>query len=346
MSWIGNNLLNSPYSSLPAQPAETAPGQGAGSGAALPARVQSDAMIAGFPGAGVYGGSGSASFGGDGGSGLSSLMAGFTSYVNNLFNQIAAWYGSGSSAGSANPGQNPAPGGNPPQCGPSGGSGQCQAPFGTQETYFSNATASSWGDPHDTFNGTNASGQTMKGSWDNMHSHADLLDSNSFAGGYRVSTQVTPPNAQGVTMNQSASIATASGNTLVSLNASGQYQITSYGNNVTLQPGQTAQLGGGESVTLNGDGSLTVSDTNASGGQISTTLKTNGNGGVDVNAQASGVDLGGYLVSRGDNPRPQPVGPGFPQQPGSPIWRPLPHPDSAASNPAIAPFDQIDQIAN
>lgn len=345
MSWIGNNLLNSPYAGLPSQLPETALGQGNGPGAAVP-RAQSDAMIAGFPGSGVYGGVGG-SFGGDGGSGLSALMSGFASYVNNLFNQIAAWYGSGATAGSANPAQGGASPGNPAACGASSGNAAaCPAPFGSQEAYFSNASASSWGDPHDTFDGTNAQGQTLKGSWDNMRSHADLLDSNSFAGSYRIATQASQPNAQGVTMNQSASIATASGNTVVSLNASGQYRISSYGNDVTLQPGQTAQLGGGESVTLNGDGSLTVSDTNASGGQISTTLKTNGNGGVDVNAQASGVDLGGYLVTRADGPRPQPVGPGFPQQPGSPLWPPRAHPDSAAAAPAQPPFDQIDQILN
>jgi hypothetical protein len=332
MSWIGNNLLNSPFSGFPAQSPGTQPGQFTSGPAPS---FQSDAMIVGFPGAG--GGVPESGLGGSAtGNGLSAMMNGFASYVNSLFNQIASWYGGGGTSTSSYGGQN----------GPSGASAQgaaCQTNAGQcapssrnqNEAFFANASASSWGDPHDTFNGNAPGGQSVNQSWDNMSSHGDLLDSNSFAGGYRVATQVTQPNAQGVTMNQSASITTDSGNTTVSLNASGQYQISSYGNNVTLQPGQTAQLDSGEAVTLNGDGSLTVTDSNASGGQISTTLRANGNGGVDVKAQASDVNLGGYLVTRADGP--------YAQAPHRPIW----HVEPASSQSAPASlWNEVDQIAN
>jgi hypothetical protein len=341
MSWIGNNLLNSPFAGFPPQPPETPVAQYA-SPPAPP--FQSDSMIVGFPspGAGALNG---APNGMAGSNGLGAMMAGFATYVNNLFNQIASWYGTGTASGSPAQSGTYGPGSSGQNAGCQGNPAQCEPPAGSQnEAFFSNASASSWGDPHDTFNGNSANGRNVNSSWDNMRSHADLLDSNSFAGGYRVSTQVTQPNAQGVTMNQSASVATNNGNTIVSLNASGQYQISSYGNNVTLQSGQTAQLGGGESVTLNADGSLTVTDSSTSGGQISTTLKTNGNGGVDVSAQANRVDLGGYLVSHEDERRTQPTGPGVGPQPRPQVWRV--EPDAAASPPVTPPSDQIEQLAN
>jgi hypothetical protein len=333
MSWIGNNLLNSPFSGFPTQSAGTQPG-GFTNGPAP--SFQSDAMIVGFPGAGSGVGNG---LGGSAtGNGLSAMMNGFASYVNSLFNQIASWYGGSGSSAPSYGSQNAPSGPNGQGAGCPTNAGQCAPSARNQnEAFFTNASASSWGDPHDTFNGNAPGGQSVNQSWDNMSSHGNLLDSNSFAGGYRVATQVTQANAQGVTMNQSASITTDSGNTVVSLNASGQYQISSYGNNVTLQSGQTAQLDRGEAVTLNADGSLTVTDSNASGGQISTTLRANGNGGVDVKAQASNVDLGGYLVTHADEPDAQ--------QPHRPVWHVEPAPTPPQATQA-SPWNEIDQIAN
>jgi hypothetical protein len=333
MSWIGNNLLNSPFSGFPAQSTATQPGTFTSNPAPS---LQSDAMIVGFPGAGsgvpANGLNGSATS-----NGLSAMMNGFASYVNSLFSQIASWYGGNGTSTSSYGNQNAATAANGQGAACQTNGGQCTPGSSAQkQAFFTNASASSWGDPHDTFSGSSSGSGSVNQSWDNMHSHADLLDSNSFAGGYRVSTQVTQPNAQGVTMNQSATVTAGGGNTVVSLDASGQYQISSYGNNVTLQSGQTAQLGGGEAVTLNNDGSLTVTDSNSSRGQISTTLRANGNGGVDVKAQASDVDLGGYLVSHADGPTAQ--------QPRQPVWRVEP---AASQSPRPAsPFDEIDQVAN
>src|SRR5579864_5557103 len=70
-----------------------------------------------------------------------------------------------------------------------GSSGACGS------SYFQNASASSTGDPHLAFNGTNASGNAQQTRFNSMSSHEDLLSSNSFQGGYRISTRTTQPNA-------------------------------------------------------------------------------------------------------------------------------------------------------
>ena len=179
------------------------------------------------------------------------------------------------------------------------------------QTFFANATASSNGDPHLAFDGTTSAGANVEGKWDSMTSHADLLSSDSFAGGYRVATQATQANAQGVTQNASATVTTAGGATSVTMNANGSYAVTENGTSIALQQGQATSLGNGETVTLEADGSLTVSDRSAAGGSISTTLRSNGGGGVNVSNTASEVDLGGYLVNKSDGARnanpPQPL---------------------------------------
>jgi hypothetical protein len=164
------------------------------------------------------------------------------------------------------------------------------------EQQYANASASSNGDPHLSFTGTAQNGTSADQHWDSMASHSDLLDSDSFNGGYRVSTQTTAPNANGVTYNQSASVTTRNGETCVSLDNAGNATIDRNGNVTSIADGQRLSLGNGEFVSRANDGSLTVGDGNAQGGSISTTLKENGQG-VDVSTQASNVDLGGYLVN-------------------------------------------------
>jgi hypothetical protein len=146
-----------------------------------------------------------------------------------------------------------------------------------------------------------------------MVSHPNLVQSNSIPGGYRVSTQVGSPNAQGITKNKSAQISLDGGRTTVGLNADGQPSIVRNGENMAIAPGQTIKLGNGTSVTCKQNGSLCVDSRNAMGGQISTTLSTK-NGGVDVAVNAQNVDLGGALVrgdkiSPGPSPVPTPAGP-------------------------------------
>ena len=162
------------------------------------------------------------------------------------------------------------------------------------EQYFQNANGSSTGDPHLSFNGSH---------FDSMASHSDLLDSDSFGGGYQISTAVTQPAANGVTYNQQASVSTDFGQTQVTLDNSGNATIAENGMNYSLTDGQSLQLGNGETVSRNGNGSVVIQDTNGSGGSITTTLSENGQG-VDVNTQANNVDLGGDLVNQPQPPHP------------------------------------------
>jgi len=165
------------------------------------------------------------------------------------------------------------------------------------EEYFRQAAGSSAGDPHLSFNGTDGANHLETSRFDSMTDHPDLLDSNSFRGGYRISTQVTSPNANGVTLNQSATLSTNFGRTRVSLDGSGNATITRCGQPVSITAGQTLDLGNGQTVTENVNGSLTIVNTAPNGGKISTTLATNAAGGVDVSADATGVNLGGDLVA-------------------------------------------------
>lgn len=157
---------------------------------------------------------------------------------------------------------------------------------GSNERFFTNATASSQGDPHLSFDGSR---------WTSMASQPNLLRSDSIPGGFQISTQVTPPNAQGVTWNQSATIALNNGATTIGLNSSGQASIANAGQPVSIAPGQTLQLGNGETVAYDPNGSLCVTVCNGAGGQITTTLAARGRG-VNVDVTAHAVDLGGALV--------------------------------------------------
>jgi uncharacterized cupin superfamily protein len=160
---------------------------------------------------------------------------------------------------------------------------------------FANASASSAGDPHLEFDGTMQSGQTERSKFDSMCGHVDLLDSGSFAGGYRISTMTTVPNAAGVTYNQEAAVSTDDGETRVSLDDAGQAYVIEGSQRFALAGGQSVQLGHGEYVSRAASGSVTVSDDNGYGGSISTVLSENGNG-VDVRVSAQNVRLGGDLL--------------------------------------------------
>lgn len=163
------------------------------------------------------------------------------------------------------------------------------------QMYFSNATASSTGDPHLAFDGTDANGAAQHARFDSMTGHENLLDSPSFAGGYRLATHVTQPAANGVTYNRDATIFTNFGRTQVTLDAAGNASVLEDGARRSLSAGQSLDLGNGERVTRYADGSLEILDRNALGGSIATRLSENG-AGVDVNVQSRSVDLGGDLV--------------------------------------------------
>ena len=173
------------------------------------------------------------------------------------------------------------------------------------EQYYSSASGGSVGDPHLSFNGA---------TWNDMSSEPDLLNSDSIRGGYRLSTQTTAPNSSGVTYNQSATVTTHDGGTQVSLSNDGNATLTQNGVSTNLQPGQTVQLGN-ETIVRNQNGSLSITCRNESGGQITTTMSSNGPG-VDVNVGATDVDLGGAMTNSGASSSTSSQPP-----PGRPIMR-------------------------
>lgn len=161
------------------------------------------------------------------------------------------------------------------------------------ERFFRNADGASTGDPHLSFNGNH---------WTSMAPQPDLLNSSSFPGGFRISTQTTQPNGKNVSWNQSATVALNNGATTITLNANGAPTITSNGQTRSISPGQTLQLGDGETVVADANGSLSITARNGEGGSITTTLTARGQG-VDVDVSAHDVELGGALVT-GDRPSP------------------------------------------
>ncbi len=180
-----------------------------------------------------------------------------------------------------------------PFCGalPSGAS-----PTNGGGTHFQQINLSSTGDPHDAINGTTSNGMMESAHWDNMQSHRDLLCAPSIAGGFQLSSQASTPNAQGVTMNQSITATMNNGQTALSLNANGTASLSEGNITTQLAPNQTITLNPELSVTDNGN-SLIFNAQAMNGGNLQTTLSTNGQGGVDVNAQGNNIALGGYLVN-------------------------------------------------
>ncbi len=184
-------------------------------------------------------------------------------------------------------------------CGQEGnGTRGCEGASVGGQRYFTNATLSSVGDPHDTLMGTLDTGQTEQRSWDSMRPHANLISSASIPGGFNVSTQVTAPDAKGITYNAQATITTNHGMTSVTMDRNGGYHIFNDGMLLSPTPGTSMSLGNGQTVTVNGNGSLSFTALSATGGSIATTLSSNGNG-VDVSAKADDVLLGGYLAEEG-----------------------------------------------
>jgi hypothetical protein len=154
------------------------------------------------------------------------------------------------------------------------------------ERYYSTASGGSNGDPHLSFNGN---------TWNDMSAQPDLLCSDSIPGGYRLSTQTTTPDANGITHNQLASVTTQGGRTQVTLERNGNATLTQDGVATNIAPGQTIDLGN-ETISRGQNGSLEITCTNNSGGQIVTTMSENG-AGVNVDTTATDVDLGGSLTA-------------------------------------------------
>jgi hypothetical protein len=226
------------------------------------------------PGAfGSYGG-----LGGYGG-GIGGLLSGLQSLLGMLQQSIASalqGFGTQSSGGGTTTRQ-PWSGGTDPR------------------TVLRDADLSSTGDPHLAETGTDANGNAISKHLDSMTAHGDLIDA-QIAGGYRISTQVTAPQANGVTYNKSVSVTMDGGSDSVSMDGSGAVSITENGMAMSIAKGQSLALGRGDMVTENADGSVIITATNGNGGSIATTLRTNGSG-VDVTAHVHDIAVGGDIVN-------------------------------------------------
>jgi hypothetical protein len=303
---VGNNPFGTPLSFGPGMPGAL---QSAAAGQSAPAAF-TDAVTP-FAPDGSSTSTGTSLWPGAG-NGPGGYIAQFMSLLFGAYTQLAQ-YVSGMFGtppwGGAGFGSNPQPvpvpqvngGGAPSTNGSTQGQGQGQSgPPGSGEHFYTSATASSWGDPHDSFSGTLWDGKSVDaGSWNNETSHPHLLRSNSFDGGFRIDTSVGAAGANGVTHNDSASVISNFGENVVTMNKNGSYTVERDGKDVQLTAGQAVNLGDGETVTLNANKSLTVVERNDHGGEITTTLASNGKA-VNVNAQAQNVDLGGYLVREAD----------------------------------------------
>jgi hypothetical protein len=165
---------------------------------------------------------------------------------------------------------------------------------------FSNATLSSTGDPHLALTGTeqNANGSTtqINSHYDDMNSQRDLLSTRDFGAALRVSTTATQPNANGVTYNATATASMNHGRDRVTMGQGGSVSVVSNGTTIALGAGGSVTLSGGEVVSENANGAVSIAEQNARGEALTTTFSYNGSG-VDINANASGsVTLGGSLV--------------------------------------------------
>ncbi len=329
---VGNNLLGSPLASFGAGPGSLASlAATAAAGESAAASALSDGVSPTAQPGSAAAASSTAVWGGAGNS-AGGYIQQFMSVLFSAFTQLAQYvssaFGQPPWSGSPTPQPSPTPGTNPsanPSLGP-GPQPPIDPPSHGGQTFFASATASSSGDPHDTFDGTTSDGQTIDGGrWNNMDGHAFLLRSQSFDGGFHIATDETEPNANGVTRNSSATIDSDFGKHVVTMNRDGSYSIQDDGQDMKLAVGQTRNLGDGESVTLNEDNSLTVVEKNGRGGEITTTLRATGadggnnGGGVNVKVQAEDVNLGGYLVrsarqSQSGSGGPTPA-PGQPAEP-------------------------------
>lgn len=171
-----------------------------------------------------------------------------------------------------------------------------------QQQRFENVDVSSTGDPHLAAVGTRegaGGANAVDAHWDSMSSQNDLVHSTQIDGGYRVSTAVTQPGANGVTWNQSATVHANFDQDAITMNRDGSFAVFDNGNEVRLGKGESAVLSGGETVSENQDGSLLVSARDATGGTIATTLRSTGQG-VDVTTHAHEIAVGGDAIAHAD----------------------------------------------
>jgi uncharacterized Zn-binding protein involved in type VI secretion len=139
-----------------------------------------------------------------------------------------------------------------------------QPALGEKESFDSRI----WGDPHFEMNGT-VNGEAVDSKFDNH----DLGNRTQIAGaGFKLETETVPWGDGGAAVVGSSTVSTGFGRNQdqVTVNADGTVLVN--GEQVSMEAGQTSQLNRTSSLTMNDDGTYTVSSRN---GKVTNTFQAN-----------------------------------------------------------------------
>lgn len=172
-------------------------------------------------------------------------------------------------------GSQPTPGSNPP---------------GEKENFDATIT----GDPHYTVNGS-INGQAVDSAFDNM----DVGTRTQYQGpGFGLETTTTPWGDGGASVVNSATVNTGFGRNADAVTVNADGTVTVDGEQVSLESGQTMDLNRTSSLTLNDDGTYTVSSRN---GKVTNTFQaaTSENGNyLNINSHVQDVQSWGWLENQ------------------------------------------------
>lgn len=141
---------------------------------------------------------------------------------------------------------------------------QSYSPLGEKESFDSRI----WGDPHFEMNGS-VNGEAVDSKFDNH----DLGNRTQIAGaGFKLETETVPWGENGAAVVGSSTVSTGFGRNQdqVTVNADGSVLVN--GDQVSLEAGQTSQLNRTSSLTMNENGTYTVSSRN---GKVTNTFQAN-----------------------------------------------------------------------
>ncbi|MGE0492419.1 MAG: hypothetical protein AB7S38_24610 [Vulcanimicrobiota bacterium] len=160
-------------------------------------------------------------------------------------------------------------------------------PLGEKESF----DATIKGDPHFTVNGS-INGEEVSANFDNQ----DLGNRTQYAGaGFKLETETVPWGNNGAAVVDSATVSTGFGRNQdqVTVNADGSVLVN--GQQVSLEAGQSTQLNRTSSLSLNDDGTYTVSSRN---GKVTNTFeaKEHANGNyLNISSSVDNVQTVGWL---------------------------------------------------
>ena len=177
---------------------------------------------------------------------------------------------------------------------------------GASELNFEQVSFSSTGDPHIRLSGTTESGDKVQARYDDQHDIKNLASSDSFEGGVNVSAQTTDVNKKGVAFNKEVAIYDDKGRNKVIIDKDGSLHVTSDGKDVTVKPGGSADLGDGETVSVDSKGVVHVELKNDDGGDLKINVART-KSGLDVTATGKDIELGGAAVHHAKDKDNKPV---------------------------------------